>query len=132
MNKLFESAITNLSKAAPLVLGIIFLVFGLNGFFNFFETPPVSDAGADFLAGLAAAGYFFPFLKLVEVVCGVLLLTKRYTPLVLVVLAPIVLNIVAFHVFLAPSGLLLAALLAGLYVVTCYKCRQTLRVLVEC
>src|SRR5689334_1283698 len=94
---------------ARLLLGLIFFVFGLNGFLNFIPTPAdMPEKLKAFSGGLMAAGYFFPLLKGTEVICGLLLLTGRFVPLALVVLAPIVLNIFLTHLFLAPSGLGLA------------------------
>ena len=92
---------------ARILLGAIFLVFGLNGFFDFMAMPPMPDKANAFLAGLGASGYFFPFLKSMEVTCGVLLLMDIYVPLALVILAPIVANILMFHAFLAPKAIYL-------------------------
>lgn len=95
-----------LPMIARIVLGLGFTVFGLMGLLNLIPPPP--DMPADlmtFNAGLAASKYFFPFLKLTETVCGLLLLSGFFVPLALVVLAPILLNIVLVHAFLAPSGL---------------------------
>jgi len=93
--------------ATRIALGLIFFVFGLNGFLNFIPQPPHTGNAGTFIAGLAASGYFFPLLKGVEVVAGLALLSNRFVPLA--VLAPIVVNIVALHVFLVPSGLPVAA-----------------------
>jgi uncharacterized membrane protein YphA (DoxX/SURF4 family) len=99
-----------LTTIARIVLGLIFFVFGLNGFLHFIPAPPPTGAALTFFSGLLAAGYFFPLLKTIEVLASIALLTNRFVPLALAVLAPIVVNIVAFHVFLAPVGLPLAAL----------------------
>ncbi|MBL4847338.1 MAG: DoxX family protein [Planctomycetes bacterium] len=99
--------------AARLLLGLIFVVFGLNGFLNFIPIPPPTGAAAEFMGGLAAAGYFFPLLKGTEIVVGLALLSNRFVPLALVVLAPITINIVAFNI-LEPAGLPLAILIVGL------------------
>ena len=99
---------------ARILLGLIFFVFGLNGFFNFLPAPPMPDKAAAFAGGLMASGYFFPFLKATEVLCGALLLAGAMVPLALVVLAPIIVNIILFHGFLAPSGLPLALVIAAL------------------
>jgi hypothetical protein len=90
--------------AARLALGAIFTVFGLNGFLHFLPQPPVSGQAAALLGGLAASGYMFPLIKGTEVVVGLLLLGNRFVPLALTVLAPIVVNILAFHLFLASAG----------------------------
>jgi hypothetical protein len=98
-----------LKRSLPAVtrtaLGLIFTVFGLNGFLNFIPQPPAPEAAAAFGGALAATGYMFPLLKSTEIISGLLLLTGRYVPLALTVLAPIIVNIVAFHAFLAPGGL---------------------------
>lgn len=94
-----------------ILLGAIFLVFGLNKLIPMFTPPPPTGLAADMMGGLAAAGYFFPMLALVEVACGLLLLIGRFVPLALTLLAPIIVNIFAYHLFLAPAGLPLALLL---------------------
>jgi uncharacterized membrane protein YphA (DoxX/SURF4 family) len=91
------------------VLGLVFFIFGLNGFLQFIPQPPNAGNAAIFFGGLLASGYLLPLLKAVEVVAGAALLANRFVPLTLTVLAPIVVNIVAFHVFLAPAGLPVAA-----------------------
>jgi hypothetical protein len=106
---------------ARLALGGAFLVFGLNGFFQFLPQPaePPPPGAMAFAGALIQTGYMFPLIKGTEVLASLLLLSGRYVPLALTLLAPIVVNIVAFHVFLAPGvgALLIAfALLAlGIY-----------------
>jgi len=110
--------------AARLLLGTIFTVFGLNGFLHFLPMPPLAGQAAAFMGGLGASGYFFPLLKGTEIIAGLLLLSNRFVPLSLTVLAPIVVNIVAFHAFLAPSGLALPVLIVGLGVYLAYTERE--------
>jgi putative oxidoreductase len=91
--------------AARLFLGLVFTVFGLNFFLHFLPMPaPPPQAGA-FEGALFASGYLFPLLKVTEVVAGLLLLGGLFVPLALALLAPVIVNIVAFHLFLAPAGL---------------------------
>lgn len=106
--------------AARLLLGAIFAVFGLNGFLHFIPQPPPAGLAAVFVGGLGASGYFFPLLKGTEVLVGLALLGNRFVPLALTVLAPIVVNIVAFHAFLAPSGIALPVVIAALGVYLAY------------
>jgi uncharacterized membrane protein YphA (DoxX/SURF4 family) len=102
-----------LPAAARLFLGAVFLVFGLNFFLHFLPMPPPPARAAAFAGALFASGYLLPLLKGIEVVAGLLLLSGRFVTLTLAVLAPIIVNIVGFHLFLAPAGLPLAvALLA--------------------
>lgn len=102
----------NLPTIARILLGLIFTVFGLNGFFQFIPNPEMPEGAMAFMGGLAGSGYFFPFLKLTETVCGILLLANKYVPLALTILAPVVLNIILFHVFLfaAPAGIVVPIL----------------------
>ncbi len=90
------------------LMGLIFFVFGLNGFLNFLPAPPMEGDLGTFMAGLMASGYFFPLLKGTEVVTGALLLAGRYIPLALAILGPITLNIFLVHAFMEPSGLPIA------------------------
>lgn len=93
-----------LATIARLLVGLIFVVFGLNGFLNFIPVPPPPPEGGAFLGALAATGYFFPFLKITEIIFGALLLANKFVPLSLTVLAPIVINIFAYHFFLDRSA----------------------------
>lgn len=92
---------------ARILLGLVFLVFGLNGFLNFFPPPPtgIPQGAMDFSIAMMKTGYFTQLVSGTEILAGVLLLTNLFVPLALLVLAPVILNIVAFHVFLMPSGL---------------------------
>jgi putative oxidoreductase len=96
----------------------------LNGFFHFLPQPPMSGPPADFIGALLATGYLFPLLKGTEVITGTLLLSGRLVPLALTVLAPVVVNIVGFHLFLAPSGLPLALVVVALGVFLAWSYRS--------
>lgn len=98
------------APCARVLLGLVFFVCGLDGFLHFFPQPtePPSEGAMAFAIGLMKSGYMFPLIKGTEVTAGALLLGNRLVPLALVLLAPIVVNIFAFHAFLAPSGLVLA------------------------
>ncbi len=113
-----------------IILGLIFFVFGLNGFFHFIPDSGQMPAKAvAFFTGLAGSGYFIPFLKLTEIVCGFLLLAGRYVPLALTVLAPVVLNILLFHLVLAPDpmGLAMAIFILVVEVFLAWAYRDSFR-----
>lgn len=98
-----------LTLAVRLVFGLIFVVFGLNVFFNFIPMP--QDLPQDmitFSTGLKVSKYFFPLLKGSEVICGLFLLSGRFVPLALVILAPIVINIFFVNLFLASGGMIIS------------------------
>jgi hypothetical protein len=97
--------------------------FGLNGFLGFLPAQPAPTAeGGAFLGALAATGYMFPLIKGTEVIAGLLLLGNRYVPLALTLLAPVIVNIVAFHGLLSPGlGLPLVVLSLALYLAWSYR-----------
>lgn len=94
-----------------ILLGLIYVIFGLNFFFHFIpmQQPAMSKAATDFSMGLFGAGYFFPFLKVLEIISGIFLLINRYTAFFVLFIFPITLNIFLYHGFLLPSGLVMAA-----------------------
>ena len=99
---------------ARYLFGVIWVVFGLNFFLHFIPMPPPNEAEGAFLGAMFATGYFFPFVKVVEIICGLLLLSNLFVPLALVVIAPITLNILLVHTFLDQSGLPIALLVTAL------------------
>jgi uncharacterized membrane protein YphA (DoxX/SURF4 family) len=114
---------SKLPTVARIFLGLVFFVFGLNGFFHFLPQPPMSGPPADFMGALFATKYMFPLIKGTEVAAGALLLSGRFVPLSLILLAPIVVNIAAFHAFLAPSGfgIVVPILVSGIYLAWAYR-----------
>ena len=104
-----------LPTTARLFLGLVFTVFGLNGFFHFLPMPPMQASPAATLAGaLMGSGYLMQLVFATEVTAGLLFLAGRFVPLALALIAPVIVNIVAFHVALAPSGLPLALVVLAL------------------
>ena len=105
------------ATGARVLLGLVFFAFGLDGFLHFVPQPDPSTMppGSVALAGaLMASGYMFPLIKGTEVIVGALLLANRFVPLALVLLAPVLVNIVLFHAFLAPAGIGMAVVLVVL------------------
>lgn len=87
-----------------LLLGLMLVVFGLNGFLNFIPQPAPPEAGVAYFAALMSAGVM-PLVKALEVIVGVLLLANFFVPLALVLLAPIAVNAVLYHAALDPGGI---------------------------
>jgi putative oxidoreductase len=107
---------------ARVLLGIVFLVFGLNIYFHFLPMQMMpGDAGA--LAGLMFQHGWFTFFGILYIVAGVLLLVGRYVPLALVLLGPIIVNILLFHLTLAPSGIVPGLVCAVLEIFLIYAYR---------
>jgi putative oxidoreductase len=102
------------STIARYLAGVIFLVFGLNGFLNFLPLPPPGGIAGQFIGALYASHYLWVIFAF-QVVAAVLLLVNRYVPLAVAILAPVIVNILAFHALMAPSGLPLALFVAVLW-----------------
>jgi putative oxidoreductase len=104
------------SIIARYLAGVIFLVFGLNGFLNFIPLPPPGGIAGQFMGALYVSHYLWVIFAF-QVIAGVLLLVNRYVPLAVAILAPMLVNILTFHVLMAPSGLPLALFAALLWIV---------------
>jgi len=108
---------------ARILLGLIFLVFGLNGFLHFLPmvTPP-GLAGQYFT--VLFVSHYFVLVFLIQTIGGILLLVNRFVPLALTLLAPILVNILLFHSLMAPAGLPLALVTTALWIVVFRSVRQ--------
>jgi putative oxidoreductase len=97
-----------------ILMGLLFVASAFVVLFNLIPTPQLEGKVKMFNEGLMASGYFMPMLKIIELICGISLLSGRFTTLFTIVLIPITVNIFLFHAFLAPEGLPIAFfLLAG-------------------
>jgi hypothetical protein len=101
------------STIARYLAGVIFLVFGLNGFLQFLPMPPLEGVAGQFM-GVLFASHYLTVIFGVQVIAAVLLLVNRYVPLALTALAAVIVNILCFHALMAPSGLPLALFVAAL------------------
>ena len=104
------------STIARYLTGVIFLVFGLNGFLNFIPLPPPEGIAGQFMGALYTSHYLWVIFAF-QVIPGILLLVNRYVSLAVALLAPVIVNILAFHALMAPSGLPLALFVAILWAV---------------
>ena len=102
------------SVIARYLAGTIFLVMGLNGFLNFIPLPPPGGVAGQFMGALYVSHYLWVIFAF-QVIAGVLLLVNRYVPLAVAILAPVLVNIITFHVLMAPAGLPLALFVAILW-----------------
>src|ERR1700750_1430850 len=109
---------------ARILLGLICVVFGLNGFLNFLSMGPMPTGLAGQFIGALAASHYFWVVAAVQVVGGALLLVNRFVPLALVLLGPIIVNIISYHVFLNHTGAGPAVLVTILWLIVFYGNRQ--------
>jgi uncharacterized membrane protein YphA (DoxX/SURF4 family) len=101
---------------ARILLGLLFLVFGLNGFFHFIPMPPPTGLAGQYMGALFVSHYLV-VVFLLEIAGGALLLAGRYIPLGLLLLGPVLVNILLFHSFMAPAGLPMAFIATTLWLI---------------
>ncbi len=101
-----------IAAGARILMGGLFFLSGLNGLFNLLPPPAVQlpQGATAFLGALMNTGYMFPMIMTTQLIVGALLLANRYVPLALVLIAPFIVNSVAFHAFLEPSGRIMASI----------------------
>ena len=95
------------------LMGLMFLFASVVVLFkiDMGKMPEMSEANKTFMAGIMASGYLMTFIKVTELVCAIAFLIGRFVPLATVMIFPITLNILLTHIFVAPEGILTAALL---------------------
>lgn len=101
---------------ARILLGLLFAVFGLNGFLHFIPMQPPTGLAGQYMGALFLSHYLTVVFAL-ELVGGLLLLVNRYVPLALTLLGPVLVNIVLFHACLAPAGLPMALFAVVLWLI---------------
>jgi uncharacterized membrane protein YphA (DoxX/SURF4 family) len=111
------------SLIARILLGLLFLVFGLNGFFHFIPMAAPTGTAGQFLGALYVSHYLI-VIFLIQIIAAILLLVNRYVPLALVLVGPVIVNIFFFHAFMAPEGLPLALVAVLLWIVTALSVRS--------
>ena len=106
------------------LLGLIFVTFGLNMFLNFIPMPPPPEGPArEFMTALFMSHYVY-VVGALQVVGGLILLSGRWVPLGLALLGPVIVNIVCFHVLMAPAGLPMAIVVSLLALFLLWRYRE--------
>lgn len=114
-----------------ILMGVIFIVFGANGLHPFLPMPPMPPSFAkDYSMALFLSHYAVVVFG-VQLIGGILLLVNRYVPLALAILGPVIVNILCFHAFMAPSGLPLAFVVAIMWFFLFYYYRRSFAGLFE-
>ena len=113
------------------LLGLMFVVFGSNVFFHFIPMPPQKPSLAtDFSKALMESNYMY-VVGFLQVAGGLLILIGRYVPLGLTLLGPVIVNILLFHLFLEPTGLPIAIVVAVLALFLLWRYRTNFAGLVK-
>jgi putative oxidoreductase len=110
---------------ARYLLGLIFTVFGLNGFFNFIHQPPPTNPLAIQFFVAISGSHFATFFFLIQLLGGLLLLSGFFVPLALTLLAAELYNILAFHLTFSPATIAPALVAAVLWVLVFLEYRQS-------
>jgi len=108
---------TKVEMITRILLGLLMVVFGLNKFLHFLPMPPMPEKAGAFMGALMATGYFFPFLAITEITIGLLFIINKAKLLAIVMLAPITINILLFHINLDIAGITAGAVVAILHIV---------------
>jgi len=109
---------------ARLLLGLVFVVSGANGFLNFIPMGPMPTGLAGQFVTVLIQSHYVLFVSGIQLAGGVLLLVNRYVPLALVLLGPIIVNILLFHLLLNRTGLVIAIIVAILWGIVAFRHRQ--------
>jgi uncharacterized membrane protein YphA (DoxX/SURF4 family) len=109
---------------ARILLGLAFVVFGLNGFLGFLNMGPMPTGLAGQFIGALAQSHYFWVVAALQVIGGALLLVGRYVPLGLVLLGPVIVNILLYHIFLNPAGMFNAIVVTVLWFIVFYAYRH--------
>ncbi len=109
---------------ARLLLGLVFVVLGLNGFLNFLSMGPMPSGLAGQFVGALILSHYFWVVAALQIAGGALLLVNRFVPLGLVLLGPVIVNILLYHAFLNPTGIALAIVVTILWLIVFYAHRQ--------
>ncbi len=109
-----------------ILLGASLLIFGLNGFFNFMPPPktPLPEGAMTFVTALAKSGYMMQLIAVTQLVVGALLVANRFVPFAILLLAPFLVNSLAFHLFLERSGLVMSAVFCALEIYLAWVYRR--------
>jgi uncharacterized membrane protein YphA (DoxX/SURF4 family) len=113
-----------LTLVARIMLGVLFVVLGLNGFLNFLNMGPMPTGLAGQFIGALVASHYIWVVAALQVAGGALLLVGRFVPLGLVLLGPVIVNIILYHLFMNPSGIVLPIVVVILWLIVFYAHRQ--------
>jgi hypothetical protein len=125
-----KSRLRHLPTVARLLLGLTFFGSGLAGLLMAppaVTSPPMPEGLVALFNGMAKSGYLLQLLKVTETAAGLMLLSNRFVPLALTILAPLVVNIVAVHLVLERSGLPVAAVVLALQLYLAWTYRAVFR-----
>ncbi len=114
------------AMVARILLGLIFFVFGMNGFLHFIPTPPLPDNDAGHFIGALIHSHLVLAVSALQVIGGAIMLVGRYVPFGLILLGPVIVNILLYHLFMDPKGIGAGLIAAILWFIVAYQRREDL------
>ena len=118
-------------KIIRVLLALILIIFGLNKFLNFMPLPPMPEAAQAFMGALIETGYLMVIVAIVEIIAGIFLLINRYSAFMLILIFPILVNALLFHLFLDLKGIGGALLTISLTIFLMVKAFDTDKILLS-
>lgn len=118
-------------KIIRVLLALILIIFGLNKFLNFMPLPPMPEAAQSFMGALIETGYLMVIVAIVEIIAGIFLLINRYSAFMLILIFPILLNALLFHLFLDLKGIGGALLTISLTIFLMVKAFDSYKILLS-
>ena len=115
---------STLTTIVRIILAAFLITLGLNGFFNLLPYPEMNDSAYAFMGAINSAKFIFPLIGLIEVITGVLLLAKKAIPFSLIMVFPILINAMIFHLSLNPEGMLFATICFVCNIFSLYTYRE--------
>jgi putative oxidoreductase len=107
-----------------ILVGLLLVISAVTVLFNMVPQPQFEGKLKMFNDGITASGYFMPLLKIIELLIGLALITGRFVPLASIALFPIMVNVVFFHAFLMPEGLIVNLIFFACNIFLIYACRK--------
>ena len=109
---------------ARFLLGLMFVVFGANGFLHFLPMPPMPPSVGTTFIGILMATHYALVVSAIQLIGGALLLVNKYVPLALTLLGPVIVNIFLFHALMDPHGIMPALVVVVLWAILFWKNKQ--------
>jgi putative oxidoreductase len=107
-----------------ILLGLIFLTFGLIGLLSLVPKQPMPDGLMKQYVDVLSASHYTQIVSAIEVASALLFLINRFVPLALVLIGPVIVNILLFHILMAPSTILPGLVVTILWFIVFYAHRS--------
>jgi|SRR5882672_2438018 len=125
--EVLQSKKENLMKIASIIarylIALVFIVFGLNGFLHFIPQPPPPSELARQYFTVMFTSHYLVFIFGLQLIAGVLFLFRRTVPLALTIAAPLIVNILLFHLLMDPHGIVPGLVVTTLWFVIYWQFR---------